>query len=77
MARFKEFFGSESWLKFRGITLSNDSYLFGVCEALGGATPFAPWMWRTLFLATTFAWGVGVLAYLILWISIPMEEEGE
>ncbi len=73
MTTIKEFFGSEGWQKFRNLRRPHECALGGVCAALGGATPLAAWMWRVLFCTAMFAWGVGFVAYLILWISIPGE----
>jgi phage shock protein PspC (stress-responsive transcriptional regulator) len=74
MTTMKEFFGSESWHKFRDLALPEDSVVAGVCAALGEATPFSAWMWRVLFCAMTIAWGFGFIAYIILWICIPGEK---
>lgn len=75
MTTIKQFFGSESWHKFRDLTLPEKCTLAGVSAALGEATPFAAWMWRVVFCATTFAWGIGIIAYIILWICIPREKK--
>jgi len=71
MTTIREFFGSESWQKFRDLTLPEESSLGGVCAALGNGTPFSAWMWRVFFCTTTLAWGFGFIAYIILWICIP------
>ena len=72
MIAVKEFFASESWQKLRALRLpENGGMIGGVCVALGQATPFAAWMWRVAFMVAAFAWGVGVLAYIILHIAIP------
>jgi phage shock protein PspC (stress-responsive transcriptional regulator) len=71
----KEFFGSESWHKFRDLTLPRDRAIGGVCAALGEGTPFSAWMWRVLFCVLLVAWGTGLAAYLILWICIPREKK--
>ena len=77
MNLFKELFASESWKKLRALRLpENGGMIFGVCEALGEATPFAAWMWRVAFLCAIFLWGAGLLAYLILHIAIPEAEPG-
>jgi len=73
MTTIKEFFGSESWRKLRDLTLPRKHVGGGVCAALGQGTPFSAWMWRVLFCMTMVAWGTGLVAYLILWISIPGE----
>jgi phage shock protein PspC (stress-responsive transcriptional regulator) len=69
----KNMFGSESWHKFRDITRP-PGVLGGVCAGLAEATPFSAWMWRALFLATTVAWGFGLVAYIILYIAIPVRK---
>jgi phage shock protein PspC (stress-responsive transcriptional regulator) len=71
----KNMFGSESWHKLRDITRPQSGVLGGVCAGLGDATPFSAWMWRALFLATTVAWGFGLVAYIILWIAIPEKSQ--
>jgi len=69
-------FQSDSWKKFRDLRLpAKGAKIAGVCSALGQATPFAAWMWRVLFCTLALAWGGGVIAYLILWISIPRQTE--
>jgi phage shock protein PspC (stress-responsive transcriptional regulator) len=75
MAPIKDFFGSESWQKFRDLKRPEKGAIGGVCAALDKGTPFAAWMWRVLFCATTFAWGVGIIAYIIFWICIPGEKK--
>lgn len=74
MAGVKEIFQSQSWKNFRDLRLPQKGAPFaGVCSALGSATPLAAWMWRVLFCATTLVWGGGLIAYVILWISIPRQ----
>ena len=75
MTTIKQFFGSDSWRRLRELKLPNESEVGGVCEALGKATPLAPWMWRVLFSVAVVAWGSGALAYFILWTCIPDEEK--
>jgi phage shock protein C len=48
-----------------------DCQLGGVCGGLGEHTPVPSWVWRTLFLVLVFCVGIGVIPYLILWISMP------
>jgi len=77
MKFLKELFASESWKKLRALRLpENGGMIFGVCEALGEATPFAAWMWRVAFMCSIFLWGTGLLAYIILHIAIPEAESG-
>lgn len=49
----------------------DDRVFAGVAGGLGQATPLPSWVWRVLLLAGLCAWGASVLAYLVLWISIP------
>ncbi len=70
----KKTFASEAWQKLHDLNLPQERILGGVCSGLGKATPFAPWMWRVLFMVTTCTWGVGILAYLTLMIAVPDEE---
>jgi phage shock protein PspC (stress-responsive transcriptional regulator) len=63
-----------AWGKLREATRPKIHMIGGVCEALGAVTPLAPWMWRVVFCTTTVLWGVGPVAYLILWICIPPEK---
>ncbi len=75
MRMLKEFFAGEFWQKLRALRLpEKGAMLGGVCEALGGVTPLAPWMWRALFCVVALAWGSGLFAYFILWAAIPDEE---
>lgn len=48
-----------------------DCWIGGVCGGLGAATPLPSWMWRALFLFALFAFGVGLLLYVVLWICMP------
>lgn len=75
MTAIKTFFSGESWQKFREIKRPGHATLGGVCEALGEGTPLAAWMWRALFCVAALLWGAGIVAYFILWVSIP-ENEG-
>jgi phage shock protein PspC (stress-responsive transcriptional regulator) len=52
---------------------ATDRWLGGVCAGLATATGVAAWLWRiafTLMLCT----GFGLLAYLVLWIFVPLEQ---
>jgi phage shock protein C len=52
---------------------STDKWIGGVCGGLGSATELPSWMWRAILLLLFLAYGVGVLVYLVLWITIPKE----
>jgi phage shock protein PspC (stress-responsive transcriptional regulator) len=48
-----------------------DVWMGGVCGGLGEHTPIPSWVWRTLFAVMIFGYGVGLAAYIILWIFVP------
>jgi len=48
-----------------------DQKIAGICGGFGEHTPIPSWMWRVLFLATLFCGGMGLIAYVILWICMP------
>ena len=50
---------------------STDKKIAGVCGGLGAYTPLPSWLWRAIFLATLFLGGIGLIAYVILWICMP------
>jgi phage shock protein PspC (stress-responsive transcriptional regulator) len=54
---------------------SGDRWLGGVCGGLGQFLDVPAWVWRLVFVALFFGAGTGLLAYLLLWIFIPMEYE--
>ncbi|MCF7889187.1 MAG: PspC domain-containing protein, partial [Victivallales bacterium] len=41
---------------------------------LGEYTPMPAWMWRALFIFSLFIGGAGIVAYIILWICMPVDE---
>ncbi len=53
-----------------------DQVFGGVCGGVAETTDTPAWMWRaaTLFLALWF--GAGALVYLILWVTMPLENNG-
>ena len=51
-----------------------DVILGGVCSGLGKYLHIDPTLVRLFFIIITLAGGVGVLAYIILWIVVPEEE---
>ena len=60
---------------WRGMRKSSlDCKIAGVCGGFGEHTPLPSWMWRVLFLTALFCGGVGLVAYIILWISMPAAE---
>jgi phage shock protein C len=48
-----------------------DVWIGGVCGGLGEYTPIPSWVWRALFAVMIFAYGVGLAAYIVLWIFVP------
>ena len=51
-----------------------DKILGGVCGGIGEYLGVDPVIIRLLWIVATFAWGTGVLAYIIAWIIIPEEK---
>lgn len=52
----------------------DDQWLGGVCAGLAKYTGTEAWVWRMLWLLTVICAGFGLLAYLVAWIFIPLEE---
>jgi len=50
--------------------------LGGVCGGLGIYFDIDPVLVRVIFVAGTFVTGVGLLAYILLWIIVPFEPVG-
>ncbi|MEO8102420.1 MAG: PspC domain-containing protein [Betaproteobacteria bacterium] len=50
-----------------------DRWIGGVCGGLADMTNLPSWSWRILFLLTVLLHGLGVLAYLLLWIFVPLQ----
>src|SRR5882724_3416746 len=48
-----------------------DVWIGGVCGGLGEHTPIPSWVWRALFAVMIFGYGVGLAAYIVLWIFVP------
>lgn len=51
---------------------ANGRWLGGVCAGLAISTGIQVWFWRIAFVLLMCA-GVGLLAYLLLWIFVPLE----
>ena len=63
------------WATVRNLRKSaTDKKIAGVCGGFGEFTPMPSWLWRALFLLLVFLWGVGLVAYIILWICMPPAE---
>jgi phage shock protein C len=50
-----------------------DKWFGGVCGGLAKLTTIPAWSWRILFLLTVLLHGIGLLAYVLLWIFVPIE----
>src|SRR6266571_7605355 len=48
-----------------------DVWIGGVCGGLGEHTPIPSWVWRALFAVMILGYGVGLAAYIVLWIFVP------
>jgi len=53
-----------------------DKMIAGVCGGLGHYFGIDPTIVRLAFVVIALAVGSGILAYLILWLVIPLEPEG-
>src|SRR4051794_26538314 len=55
----------------------SNKMISGVCGGLGEYFDVDPVLIRLLFVVTAFISGAGLLAYIVLWIVLPMEgDEG-
>jgi phage shock protein PspC (stress-responsive transcriptional regulator) len=63
---------SEVLKKLREMKKSaQDKKIAGICGGFGEYTPLPSWLWRVVFLTSLFLGGVGLIAYIILWICMP------
>ena len=53
---------------------TQDSKLAGVCSGLGAYFEIDPVFFRLVFLLSILFGGLGVLAYLVMWIMVPAQE---
>lgn len=51
------------------------SVLGGVCAGLGVRLGVRPQVVRVLFSLACLAWGVGLIAYVVLWLGVPRDRE--
>ncbi len=51
----------------------NKRWIGGVCGGLENISNIPAWAWRILFVLTVFLNGLGLLAYVLLWIFVPQE----
>lgn len=54
---------------------SKDKKIAGVCAGLGDYFDLDPTIVRILFVIVFFAGGASLLAYLIMWIAMPVEPQ--
>jgi phage shock protein PspC (stress-responsive transcriptional regulator) len=67
---------SDFWESVRNLKKSaTDKKIAGVCGGLGEHTPMPAWLWRALFLVLVFVWGIGLIAYIVLWICMPAADD--
>ncbi|MBK6936180.1 MAG: PspC domain-containing protein [Chitinophagaceae bacterium] len=50
---------------------TNDKFLGGVCSGIASYTNIDPAVIRLLFVILTLATGLGILAYIVMWILLP------
>jgi len=53
-----------------------EKMLAGVCGGLGEYFDIDPTIVRVLWVVVSFMGGAGILAYLILWVIVPLESPG-
>ena len=54
---------------------NKDVMLGGVCGGLAEQTGTPPWLWRLGFAGSVFFFGTGFLAYGLLWLLLPYQNE--
>jgi len=52
----------------------SDRWFGGVCGGLAARTDVPAWLWRLVFVAVALCGGTGVVAYVLLWIVLPLED---
>ena len=52
----------------------NEKKLGGVCGGLAAHSDVPAWVYRSLFITLLLLWGLGGVAYIALWICMPVEE---
>lgn len=58
-----------------GLRRRRNAWVGGVCEGLASATGSEAWLWRLGFVAFALFGGSGVLAYLLMWVFVPLEPQ--
>ena len=54
--------------------LNADRKIAGICAGLGEHFEMDPLIFRLFFLFSVFFGGLGILAYLIMWILVPLKD---
>jgi len=49
----------------------HDKRIAGVCGGIAEFTNSPAWLWRVIFLVSLFISGLGLIAYIILWLYMP------
>ncbi len=55
--------------------ISKEKKIAGVCAGLGEYFNLDPVLLRALFIILTFVGGMGILAYIIMWIVLPVQDQ--
>ncbi|MCF8207883.1 MAG: PspC domain-containing protein [Rhodoferax sp.] len=55
---------------------SADRWIGGVCGGLATATGLGTWLWRLAFTLLLLLGGTGLVAYLLLWLFVPLDSGG-
>ena len=53
---------------------TSEKRLGGVCGGLAAHSDVPAWVYRFLFITLLLLWGLGGVAYVALWICMPVEE---
>jgi phage shock protein PspC (stress-responsive transcriptional regulator) len=62
----------EEGYKMKKVYLSQtDRKIGGVCGGLGEYFGKDPTLFRILFILVALFWGLGIIAYLLMWLIIP------
>jgi phage shock protein C len=54
-----------------------DKKIAGICGGLGEHTSIPAWLWRVIFVALSFVYGIGILLYILFWIFMPSDNDQE
>ena len=49
----------------------HDKRIAGICGGIAEFTNSPAWLWRVIFLVSLFISGLGLIAYIILWLHMP------